>query len=50
MSTTPVRLPCCGVWLRVAVQPSKIEVLNGRVHVEFDPQNAAHVCQPKAAP
>lgn len=49
MSTTPVRLPCCGALLRVAVQESKVKVLDGRVLVEFDPQTAAHVCaRPKA--
>jgi hypothetical protein len=45
MSTVPVRLPCCGALVRVAVQPSKIEPLQGRVRVEFDPQNVAHTCK-----
>lgn len=52
MSTTAVRCPFCGVWMRVAVQPSHIEKV-GRLDdsralkVKFDDQVVAHICIPK---
>jgi len=49
MSTTPIRLPCCGSIVRVAVQESIVEVMPDRVLVKFDQQNVAHAC-PRPVP
>jgi len=51
VSTAPVRLPCCGEVVRVAVQESVVRSVNdGRVRVEFDVQIVAHTCKPPTAP
>jgi len=44
MSTVWMRCPHCGTGLRVAVQPSFVEKLKGRLKVSFDSQTVAHVC------
>jgi hypothetical protein len=40
--------PYCGVWLRVAVQPSKITKSGpDQLTVEFNTQVVAHICKGK---
>jgi len=45
MSTTPLRCPGCGEWLRVAVQVSKIIKNEESMIVQFDNQAVAHICK-----
>ena len=47
MSTSPVRCPECGEWVRVAIQPSVVKVNKefGSMKVMFDDQNVAHTCK-----
>lgn len=45
MSTVPLRCPKCGAWLRVAVQPSSIDVEEESLFVYFDSQTVAHTCK-----
>lgn len=50
MATVPVTCPYCGVWIRVAVQPSKIIKPNAKtddLYIKFDDQEVAHVCKKK---
>lgn len=47
MSTVAITCPECGVWLRVAVQPSQVQVLQNHLEVQFDRQFVAHKCKEK---
>lgn len=48
MSTAPIRCPDCDEWIRVAVQPSLIEMRPPEgLRVVFHPQMVAHVCKEK---
>lgn len=52
MTTTPVRCPECGEWLRVAVQVRLINWSDEtprkqQLYVAFDDQHVAHMCKNK---
>lgn len=49
MSTTAIRCPYCGGWMRVAVQASHIKkaLMPNQLLVKFDDQSVAHICRTK---
>jgi predicted nucleic-acid-binding Zn-ribbon protein len=45
VSTSPIRCPKCGAWIRVSVQVSQIVVSKDQLKVFFDTQTVAHTCK-----
>lgn len=46
MATIPVSCPFCGVWMRVAAQPSRIrKMTDEQLRVQFSEQEVAHICK-----
>ncbi len=47
MATIALKAPCCGEWIRVAAQPSRVTKFEDQLKVQFDAQVVAHTCMEK---